>query len=173
MPSAVNTEEVRVCKFLRAPREAVYEAWLDPEVRRKWWAADLSMRCTSCDIDATVGGSYRVAMSNPKHGPDAPSEPAEYVVGGRFTELSPHGRMAFTWAWEDGPGAGFDSTVTLDFFEATDEEGQPATELVLTHTGLPSPFMRSEHCAGWIGCLRTLGYHFHDTWPAGHAPAAV
>lgn len=166
--TAINTEQIRLCKFLRVPPQQVYDAWLDPETRKKWWGADPSMPCTSCEIDATVGGAYRVGMHNPKHGPDAPNEPAEYVVVGKFTELDPPSRIVFTWAWEAGPGAGFESQVALDFFE-TEHEGKPATEMVLTHTGLPDAAMRSEHGAGWVGCLRNLGYHFHNTWPDSRA----
>ena len=165
MTSTTTPDHVRLCKFLRVPPQQVYDAWLKPEVRMKWWGADPAMTCSFCDIEPKVGGAYRVGMNNPKHGPDHPDEPAEFVVSGRFTELDPPHRMAFTWAWEAGPGAGFESEVTLDFLPA-EHDGQPATELVLTHTRLPNGMMRSEHCAGWVGCLRNLGYHFHNTWPA-------
>ncbi len=157
--------ELRVCKLLRVPPEKVYDAWIDPQVRRKWWGADHNMACTVCEIDATVGGAYRVGMSKPADG-DKPVE--EYIVVGTFTELDRPRRMVFTWQWEHNPDpegkGGGPSVVTIDFVE-TQVGGKPATELVLTHAKLGSAHMRSDHGVGWIGCLRTLGYHFHDTWP--------
>ena len=28
---------LRVSRFVRAPRERVFEAWIRPELRREWW----------------------------------------------------------------------------------------------------------------------------------------
>ncbi len=172
MSSVLNSETVRICKFLRVPPERAYDAWLKPDTLRQWWGADVNMPCTICEVDATVGGSYRMGMLNPKAGPDAPDEPESFVVHGHYKKLERPSRIVFSWQWEyQGPDAAV-SEVTLDFFESQ-HEGKPATELVLTHAKLPDAPTRSDHCSGWMGCLRNLGYHFHATWPESRAAAVA
>ncbi len=149
--SANPSDAVRLTKLLRVPRERVYHAWLDPAVRRQWWGASPEMKCTSCEIDAQVDGAYRVNMI----GPDG----QEHVTVGRFVELDPPAKLAFTWTWEQDPTFGGDSLVTIELFE-TEFEGEAATELVLTHERLTNAHQRSEHTSGWMGCLRSLASYF-------------
>lgn len=142
---------VRLTKLIKAPRQRVYDAWLDPEVRRQWWCAAPEIACSVCDVDARVGGDYRVNMC----GPDG----KEWFTNGRFVCLDPPGKLTFTWNWEHDPGFGGGSTVTVELFETT-FNNQPATELVLTHEKLGSPHERSEHTVGWMGALNSLATHF-------------
>ena len=151
--SANPSDTVRLTKLLRVPRQRVYDAWLDPEIRRQWWCAAPEMSCSVCDIDATVDGRYRINME----GPDG----KEWVTIGKFVELDPPSKLSFTWTWEHDETFGGDSLVTVELFE-TEFEGNPATELVLTHEKLTTPHMRSEHTSGWFGCLKSLGTYFHQ-----------
>ena len=144
---------VRLTRLIRAPREEVYNAWLDPAVRKQWWCASPEMKPGSCDIDATVGGKYRVGMV----GPDG----TEHVMFGEFVELAPHDKISFTLTWEHDPGFGGNSLVTIELFEATFKD-ETATELLLTHERLTKPLERSDHTTGWLGCLRSLGKLFAD-----------
>ncbi len=144
------TDSVRVHKLIRAPIAKVYDAWMQPELRKQWWAGDPSMTCTMCEIDVQVGGSYRINMVK---GDD------EYVAVGEILELDPPRKMVFSWTWEGSP-LGENSVVTVDLIEC-EFEGNPATEVVLTHDRLDSPMARSEHNSGWAGCMRSLGFYFH------------
>lgn len=170
MSGIVNSEMIRICKFLRVPRQQVYDAWLKPETLRQWWGADVNMPCAVAEVDARVGGAYRMGMVNPKAGPDAPDQPELFVVKGHYKELDPPSRIVFSWQWEYQGDSAHVSEVTLDFFESQ-HEGKPATEMVLTHTKLPDGATRSDHVSGWVGCLRNLGYHFHNTWPETRSEA--
>ena len=142
---------VRLTRLIRAPREAVYDAWLDPKIRRQWWCAAEDMTCGVCDIDASEGGAYRINMTK---GGD------EWVTVGEFVELDRPNKLVFTWSWE-GMDFGKDSRVTVELFE-TQFDGKPATELVLLHEQLGTPHERSEHTSGWLGCLKSLSKHFHE-----------
>lgn len=146
MPDPVENH-VRLTKLIRAPRERVFDAWLDPNLRKQWWCAAPDMECPSAEIDATVGGGYRVAM---RKGDE------QWVTFGEFIEIDRPNKLVFTWNWEHDPAFGADSRVTLTLHETT-FDSKPATELVLLHEKLVSPHERSEHTVGWIGCLRSLG----------------
>jgi len=141
---------VRLTRLIRAPRQAVYDAWLNSEVRRQWWQADSSMNCSVCDLDASVGGKYRIGMQEGNK---------EFVIVGTFVELSPPSRIVFTWTWEHDPSFGGNSLVSIDLHEV-EVENKAATELVLVHEKLSTPLHRSEHTTGWLGCLKSLGGYF-------------
>ena len=145
--SANPSNAVRLTKLIKAPRDKVYNAWVDPETRRQWWCAAPGMSCGFCEMDATEGGAYRINML----GPDG----KEWVTTGAFVELDPPRKLRFSWNWEHDATFGGNSVVTVEFF-ATTFNDQPATELVLTHEKLGSPFERSEHTVGWMGALHSL-----------------
>jgi uncharacterized protein YndB with AHSA1/START domain len=150
MTEAVD-DYVRLTRLIRATHDKVYDAWLDPEVRRQWWCATPEMSCNTCEIDPTVGGRYRLGMTDP--------DGKEYVVTGEFTALDRPTRLRFTWTWDHDPSFGGDSVVTIELFEATFKD-EPATELLLTHERLTTAHQRSDHTTGWLGCLKSLGGYF-------------
>lgn len=151
---------VRLTRLIRAPRQEVYDAWLNPQVRSLWWCASPEMKPGVCTIESAVGGKYRIGMVAP--------DGNEHIVVGEFTELNPYDRIGFTWTWESKPDFGGDSRVTIELFDATYED-QPATELLLTHERLTQPLERSDHTTGWLGCLKNLGKHFADLAEAAKA----
>ncbi len=152
MTQAVG-DYVRLTRLIRAPRKTVYDAWLDPEIRKQWWCAAPEMKPGVCTIDPSVGGKYRVGMIAP--------DGNEHIVIGEFIELNPHDKLVFTWTWESNPDFGGNSQVTVELFDATFKD-QPATELLLTHERLTKPLERSDHTTGWLGCLKSLGKFYAD-----------
>ena len=54
--SPLTDTAVRVHRLIKAPRQRVYDAWIDPELRKQWWRATPEMGCDLCQIDAKVGG---------------------------------------------------------------------------------------------------------------------
>ena len=154
---------VRVTRLIRAPRQKVYDAWIDPKVRKQWWCASPDMKPGECEIDATVGGSFRVCMVDPGGKGNA--------AVGEFLELDPPNRLKFTWTWEGNEQFGGDTVVTIELFDAMFND-EPATELLLTHERLNTPLERSDHTWGWLGCLRSLGKLFADQANARQKNAA-
>ncbi|HEX8066485.1 MAG TPA: SRPBCC domain-containing protein [Thermoleophilaceae bacterium] len=137
---------LRLERSFEAPRNAVFDAWTDPEVLRRWWAAGPDWDTPAAEVDLRVGGRYRLSMRNPESGD-------VHTVVGEYTEVRAPERLAYTWTWEGGeeysPSAG--SLVTVDFVE----DG-PRTTVVLTHTGLGGDEAVERHRHGWIGCLDNL-----------------
>ena len=71
-------------------------------------------------------GALRVVMRNPDTG-------AEYGGGGRYTEIDPPRRLAFTWLWDD---QGTRTLIELDFEEA---DGAPPSASATAASGARRP----------------------------------
>jgi uncharacterized protein YndB with AHSA1/START domain len=145
----VSGDEIRLVLTRRfaAPTEAVFDAWVNPEVLRRWWAAVQGWTTPEATTDVRVGGRYRLAMGDPQRG-------AVHAVVGEYLEVRRPERLAYTWTWEGDPEemAGSAQTlVTVDFHE--DGSG---TEVVLVHSGFASEHARDQHGDGWTGCLDNL-----------------
>ena len=130
-----------------APRERVFDAWINPEVLKRWWAAAPTWSTPLAEVDPREGGSYRLSMKT--------DEGEVHTVHGEFTEITPPERLAYTWAWAEGPDAamaGSESTqVVVEFLE--DGEG---TLVKLTHSGFASEEIRDMHVSGWAAVLASL-----------------
>lgn len=133
---------LRLERTYDAPAQAVFDAWTDPEVMRRWWHPGREWDTSLAESDLRPGGRVRVGMRSP--------DGDEYGGGGEYTEIRPPERLAFTWIWDDDP-AGHSSLIELDF-----EEHDGATTLVLTHSGLRSEDSREGHRDGWHQALENL-----------------
>src|SRR5918999_1417385 len=92
----IDSTTLRMERTFQAPAQAVFDAWTSEEVIRRWWHAEHDWETTVADVDLRVGGAVRVVMRNPH-------EDVEYGGGGRYTEIDPPKRLAFTWIWDDNP----------------------------------------------------------------------
>ena len=139
-----NTAEkpaIKITRTYNAPREKVFRAWTDPEVIKKWFAPSDEFAVPEVQVDAKVGGRYRIVMRSPD---------GEYHrVGGVYREYLPPARLVFTWAWESTPE--IESLVTVEF-----KDLGKSTELVLTHERFADEEARDKHQQGWNGCLARL-----------------
>jgi uncharacterized protein YndB with AHSA1/START domain len=141
----VDTGTVRVERTFEAPAEAVFDAWTNPEVLRRWWKANPSWDPAVADVDLRVGGGYRLAMRNPESGEDL-------VVHGTYREISRPDRLVYSWAWEGtGPYAGHESEVAVTF----QEDAPGRTTVVIEHAGLLDESSRANHRRGWNGVLES------------------
>ena len=90
--------ELRLERTFAAAPERVFDAWTNPEVLRRWWAAAVDGDTPRADVDLRVGGSYRLTMHDP-------GNDTEFTVMGEFTAIDPPDRIAYTWSWEGAPPA--------------------------------------------------------------------
>jgi uncharacterized protein YndB with AHSA1/START domain len=134
--------KVRIERSFDAPVEAVFDAWTSPEVLKRWWHAEHEWETPSAEVDLQLGGRIRVTMRDPADG-------SEYSGEGEFTEIRRPHRLAFSWRWDDQPGAEA-QLVEVDFHE---REG--ATVVVLSHGGLP-PQELDDYRDGWGKSLDNL-----------------
>lgn len=99
--------EVEVTRTINGPARLVFEAFTRADLLRRWWVPrSMGMTLLSCEVDARVGGKYRLVFD---HGG---LEPAAFF--GTYTEVTPWSRLA--WTNEEG---GEDGSVTTVTFEET------------------------------------------------------
>jgi uncharacterized protein YndB with AHSA1/START domain len=145
MTDTTTATDLRLERTFDADREAVFDAWTNPEVLRRWWAAGPDWDTPLAEVDLREGGAYRLTMRDPESG-------MQPTVGGEFKEVRRPERLVYTWTWEDMPGAtGAGSVVTVDF-----EESGGRTTVTLVHSGLESDESRAQHEHGWIACIDNL-----------------
>ncbi|MEL6329967.1 MAG: SRPBCC domain-containing protein [Planctomycetota bacterium] len=136
---------LRLSRSIRASREIVFDHLVSQDKLALWFGPDEAYEIIECRTEPRAGGSYRVAVRSPDGA-------KTHTVVGRYTEVEPPERVAYTWAWlgDDGePGP--ESRVEI---ELTDEGG--STLLKMVHHGLPDEPTRTEHEHGWSGSLDRL-----------------
>src|SRR3954454_9656135 len=113
-----SDREVVVTRTINGPARIVFEAFTRADLFKRWWVPkSMGMTLLSCELDARVGGKYRLTFD--VGGP----EPVAFF--GSYVEVKPYSRLA--WTNEEG---GEDGSVTTVTFE---EEGGK-TLLVLRET---------------------------------------
>jgi len=80
---STETGTVRLHRVIRAAPERVCRAFLYPDAMAKW-LPPRGFTGTAHEMDARVGGGYRMSFTNFGTG-------HSHGFGGRFTELTPHG----------------------------------------------------------------------------------
>jgi len=115
-----SDREVVVTRTVDAPARLVFEAWTTPELFVRWWVPkSFGLTVLSCEMDARVGGGYRLVF-----GCDG-AEPAAFF--GKYLEVERPARLA--WTNEESP----DGAVTTVTFE---EKG--GKTVVVMHDLYPS-----------------------------------
>jgi uncharacterized protein YndB with AHSA1/START domain len=131
-------EAIVLRRFLSAPRERVFAAWLDPLSLARWMRPGTDATATA-EVDPRVGGRFRIVM---KHSGGATEHTGEYLV------IERPSRLSFTWISEHTQQTA--TQVTVECFER--DQG---TELVLTHRRLPESKIEA-HRRGWGAILQNL-----------------
>jgi len=99
-----SDREVVVTRTVNGPARTVFEAFTKPELFKRWWVPkSLGMTLLSCELDARVGGKYRLVF-------DTSPEPAAFF--GTYLEVKPYSRLA--WTNEEGGANGPVTTVTFE-----------------------------------------------------------
>lgn len=85
--NVTNPVRARVTRRFRASAEDVFDAWLNPELARQWFAPGLG-EMTRVEIDPRVGGTFWLVQ---RRG----AEEAQHT--GEYLELDRPRRLVFTW----------------------------------------------------------------------------
>lgn len=137
MPNAVRLHHV-----LTAKPEKVYRAFLDADAMARWLPPN-GFTGKVHDMDARVGGSYRMSFTNFTTG-------QSHFFGGTYLELVPNERLRYTDVFEDPnlPGE-VRVSVTLKAVSV-------GTEVHIIQEGLPSVIPLEACYLGWQQSLRNL-----------------
>ena len=99
-----SDREVIVTRTINGPARIAFEAFTKAELFRRWWVPkSMGMILLSCEVDARVGGKYRLVFD---HAP----EPVAFF--GTYVEVTPNSRLA--WTNEEGGEGGPVTTVTFE-----------------------------------------------------------
>lgn len=131
---------VTIKKTIRAPREKVFDAWLDPETLAKFMLPMKGMPEPKVVNDPRVGGTFTITMFV---GDDSLPHKGEYL------KIERPSTLVFSWVSDHSIEG---SIVTLDFI---DLEGS-TTEVVLTQVKFYDDGAMQDHKRGWTSILETL-----------------
>jgi uncharacterized protein YndB with AHSA1/START domain len=146
-----SKHSVRVTRVIRASRERLFDAWLNPEIRRQWWLTAHGEGPTVCEIDAQVGGRYRLHQIGGGCESPEQDENYEWIMEGEFLEIVPPERLVFTWNVNHVDEPVVDQRVTVEFRAVPG-----GTEITITHEGILSAAMQAGTDAGWSKLLELL-----------------
>ncbi len=133
---------VRFHRVLRTAPEKVYRAFLDADAKAKW-LPPYGFTCKVHHLDAKVGGSYKMSLTNFTTG-------GSHAFGGKYLELVPGERIRYTDKFDDPnlPGEML-TTITL-------KKVSCGTELNVVQEGLPDVIPPEACYLGWQESLAQL-----------------
>lgn len=142
---------VRLLRVFTAPPERVYRAFLDPAALAKWLPPD-GFTCTVHELDARVGGRYRMSFTNFGGG-------NAHSFGGTYLELLPGQRIVHDDRFDDPdlPGTML-TTITLRGTSC-------GTELQIEQAGIPDRIPTGQCHLGWQESLTLLERLVEPTIP--------
>lgn len=133
---------VRLHRVLRAPPERIYRAFLDAAALCKWLPPN-GFTCTVHELDAKVGGRYRMSFTNFSSG-------GGHDFGGTYLELVPNERIRHDDRFDDPnlPGTMI-TTISLRAVFC-------GTELSVVQEGIPDAIPAEMCYLGWQESLVLL-----------------
>ena len=133
-----ETVEVEVSRHIAAPPERVFDAWLDPDNVGKWLFATPDGKSERVEIDARVGGRFRI---DERRG----EEVAEHF--GTYVEIDRPRRLAFDF------GTSFEATPTRITVIIEPEGG--GSRVTIRHEGVWADWEEKTR-QGWGKILASL-----------------
>ena len=136
------TSTISLHRVLKAPPERVYRAFLDPAALCKWLPPN-GFTCTVHELDAKVGGKYRMSFTSFGSGNG-------HSFGGEYLELAPAKRIVHTDRFDD-PNLPGEMVTTIAFVKVS-----CGTELHVTQEGVPAAIPPEMCYLGWQESLALL-----------------
>jgi uncharacterized protein YndB with AHSA1/START domain len=138
----MSTNTIRLHRVLRATPDRIYRAFLDADAMAKWLPPN-GFTGKVHQMDAKVGGSYRMSFTNFSTG-------KSHAFGGTYLELMPHERIRYSDKF-DGPNlpGEMGTTITL-------KQVSCGTELEVLQTGIPAAIPPEACYLGWQESLILL-----------------
>jgi uncharacterized protein YndB with AHSA1/START domain len=138
----MSTSTVRFHRVLRSKPERVYRAFTDAAAFCKW-LPPYGFTCKVHDLDAKVGGTYRMSFINFSTGNG-------HSFGGKYLELVPNQRVRYSNAFDDPnlPGEMM-TTITITPVSV-------GVEVNIVQEGIPAAIPAEACYLGWQESLEQL-----------------
>jgi uncharacterized protein YndB with AHSA1/START domain len=133
---------LRFHRVLRAPADRVYKAFVDAAALGKWLPPN-AFTGTVHEMDARVGGGYRMSFTNFSTG-------TSHSFHGRYLELKPGERLVYTDQFDE-PNLPGEMRVTVSLREVS-----VGTDLTLVQEGVPDAIPPESCDVGWQESLAQL-----------------
>ncbi|AJD49677.1 activator of Hsp90 ATPase family protein [Isoalcanivorax pacificus W11-5] len=137
-----QTGTVRLHRVLKAPAERIYKAFTSKDAL-EYWLPPYGFTGTVHEIDARVGGGYRMSFTNFGTG-------SSHTFSVKFTELLPNERIMHTDRFDDENLPG-EMQVTIDLKAVS-----CGTELRIVQEGIPAIIPEEMCYLGWQESLQQL-----------------
>lgn len=136
------TGTVKLHRVLRATRDRIYRAFLEPDALAQW-LPPYGFTCTVDHLDARVGGTFKMSFRNFGTG-------HSHGFGGEFLELMQNERIRYTDRFDD-PNLPGEITVTVALKAVT-----VGTDVHIEQTGIPEAIPVEMCYLGWQESLTKL-----------------
>jgi uncharacterized protein YndB with AHSA1/START domain len=141
--SSTGRKPLIVKRSYSFPPERVFDAWLTPEVTRKWLFTTEDSEVVRCEIDARVGGKFEIVDRR-----DSGEFKGEIRHVGEYLEIDRPRRLVFTFGVPQ-----FDPRMTRVEIDIVAKAS--GCELILAHFDVP-PEWRERTNEGWTKLLGSL-----------------
>ena len=132
-----------VRRRISATPARLFDAWTSAPELLAWWGPR-GVECTHAEVDARVGGRYRIGNRLP--------DGQMIWLSGEFIEVEKPAKLVFTWNREGAQSE--PERVTVRF-----EPRGTETEVIVLHERIADGRARDGHEDGWQGCLDGLASH--------------
>jgi len=137
-----NTNTIRLHRVLRTKPERVYRAFLDAAALAKWLPPN-GFTCTVHQLDAKVGGTYKMSFTNFTSG-------KSHSFGGEYIELKPNELLRYTDRFDD-PNMPGEILTTISIKQVL-----VGSELNVVQEGVPAMIPAEACYLGWQESLTLL-----------------
>ena len=97
--------EIVTERVFEAPRERVFQAYVDPELIPQWWGPRAGTTVVD-KMDVRVGGDWRFVTQHPEYG--------ESAFRGTYRAVDPPAKLEQSFEWEGMPGHVLIETATFE-----------------------------------------------------------
>jgi len=133
---------VQLHRVLRCTPEKLYRAFVTPDALAKWLPPN-GFTCKVHQMDAKVGGAYRMSFTNFSTGNG-------HAFGGTYLELVPHSRIRYSDKFDDPNLAGeMQTTISI-------RKVSTGAELKIVQEGIPEVIPAEACYLGWQDSLDQL-----------------
>ena len=138
------SHDLEIDVYYDAPREEVFENWIDATKLRTWFAP-YGFDVTDCEVSAYPGGKWHVAFRS--------DDGTEFLESGVFREVVAPERLVFTLRHVEA-AVTLETVVTVTF-----EVDGSGTRMRFRQTGFDTARRRDDHREGWSECFKKLEEH--------------